>query len=298
MLVGFFVLFGSGAVGVVATLEALVLNGIVVLIGLAGLALLCWSLWSLWLAQSRVAPEPVARVLDAEAIREAVPPPRPLSPARQPYPLAAVPGDPFTPRGGALRVQPPPNGIKRPVASPCRPGQLAEQFRNLDWFQFEKIVALIYRKLGDEVERRGGANADGGIDLLLRRDGSTLGVQCKHWKTWQVGVKSMREFLGALTAAGLQEGVFVALGTFTPDATTLAVRHGIRLVNAADLAELVERGGVLSDPEFQDALTDSRKYCPKCERELILRTATKGHNPGRQFWGCTAYPSCNYILRT
>ena len=148
-------------------------------------------------------------------------------------------------------------------------------------------------------ERLGAQGAeDGGLDLLLRRNGTTLGVQCKHWKTWKVGVKAVREFLGALTVAGLQEGVFVSLGDFTPEAARLASRHGIRLVDARDLAELVKRAGVWSDPEFCEALSDPRKYCPKCERELVLRTATKGANAGQQFSGCSTYPQCNYILRT
>jgi restriction system protein len=181
---------------------------------------------------------------------------------------------------------------------PPPPRDLTDQFRNLDWFQFEKIVALICRKIGYEVERRGGAHADGGIDLLLRQDDKTQGVQCKHWKAWQVGVKSVREFLGALTAAGLQEGVFVSLGKFTPDAAALASRHNIQLVDAAGLADLVEQAGVRCDPEFVAALHEPRKYCPKCERELVLRTAAKGQNLGGQFWGCSAYPRCSYILRT
>lgn len=38
-----------------------------------------------------------------------------------------------------------------------------------------------------------------------------------------------------------------------------------------------------------------KMYCPKCGAELILRTAKKGSNAGRQFYGCRAFPKCNYI---
>ena len=34
--------------------------------------------------------------------------------------------------------------------------------------------------------------------------------------------------------------------------------------------------------------------CPKCGAELILRTARRGPNAGRQFYGCSRYPSCRY----
>jgi hypothetical protein len=32
--------------------------------------------------------------------------------------------------------------------------------------------------------------------------------------------------------------------------------------------------------------------CPNWGEPMALRTARAGANPGRQFWGCTAYPDC------
>ena len=32
--------------------------------------------------------------------------------------------------------------------------------------------------------------------------------------------------------------------------------------------------------------------CPLCDRPMALRTARKGPNAGRQFWGCSGYPDC------
>ncbi len=34
--------------------------------------------------------------------------------------------------------------------------------------------------------------------------------------------------------------------------------------------------------------------CPRCGSKLIIRTAKKGINGGRQFYGCSAYPDCKY----
>jgi Restriction endonuclease len=48
-------------------------------------------------------------------------------------------------------------------------------------------LRLNYRKQGYAVTRRGGANADGGIDLVIEMNGMRAAVQCKHWKTWNVG---------------------------------------------------------------------------------------------------------------
>ena len=35
--------------------------------------------------------------------------------------------------------------------------------------------------------------------------------------------------------------------------------------------------------------------CPKCNGELVMRTATKGANAGHRFLGCANYPKCKYV---
>lgn len=105
---------------------------------------------------------------------------------------------------------------------PQTSADLIEQLRSIDWFQFEKLVALVYRKLGYTVARRGGANPDGGIDLVIEKDGQRSAVQCKQWKSWNVGVKAVREFLGALTDAGISKGIFITLCGYTGQAKQLA----------------------------------------------------------------------------
>lgn len=37
------------------------------------------------------------------------------------------------------------------------------------------------------------------------------------------------------------------------------------------------------------------RICPRCGGNLVLRTANRGINTGKQFWGCTNYPKCRYI---
>lgn len=36
--------------------------------------------------------------------------------------------------------------------------------------------------------------------------------------------------------------------------------------------------------------------CPKCQQEMILRTAGKGARRGEKFWGCQNYPQCRETL--
>lgn len=50
------------------------------------------------------------------------------------------------------------------------------------------------------------------------------------------------------------------------------------------------------DPEAQEILRDERKFCPRCESEMVPRTARKGKEIGQQFWGCSSYPRCRFTL--
>ncbi len=60
--------------------------------------------------------------------------------------------------------------------------------RALSWARFETLVAEAYRRQGYAVSRVSGNGPDGGVDLVLRKDGNTVLVQCKQWKAWKVGV--------------------------------------------------------------------------------------------------------------
>jgi restriction system protein len=181
-----------------------------------------------------------------------------------------------------------------PKKSP--PSELIEQLRSIDWFQFEKLMAALYRKQGFAVTRRGGANADGGIDLVIEKDGVRSAVQCKQWKTWNVGVKAVREFIGALTDAQITRGIFITLRGYTGEAKQLAQKHGIEILNETELVKLIDAVDARFDSDILDLLNDTRKFCPKCESEMVLRTARRGANAGSQFWGCSRFPRCAYTL--
>ncbi len=51
--------------------------------------------------------------------------------------------------------------------------------------------------------------------------------------------------------------------------------------------------------QLKETVTESAeqsiKICPRCGAELVLRTAQKGDNAGKEFYGCSAFPKCRYI---
>jgi len=186
----------------------------------------------------------------------------------------------------------------KPIRSSARTMEpnLIDQIRNIDWFQFEKLVGLTYRKLGYSVEQRGGANPDGGIDLIVQKDGERISVQCKHWQNWDVKVTTVREFLGALADAGIKKGIFVTLNGYTGEAKQLAERHSIDIINETKLVEMLEATNARFDPETSELMSDSRKFCPKCDSELVIRKTKRGLNAGREFWGCSNFPNCRFQM--
>ncbi|MCG2661485.1 MAG: four helix bundle suffix domain-containing protein [Kiritimatiellae bacterium] len=48
-----------------------------------------------------------------------------------------------------------------------------------------------------------------------------------------------------------------------------------------------------SDPSDR---TDPIPSCPKCGKPMVLRTAQKGKQTGKQFWGCSGYPECKGLV--
>ena len=40
----------------------------------------------------------------------------------------------------------------------------------------------------------------------------------------------------------------------------------------------------------------SERNCAQCGQEMVLRVAKKGQNAGNEFWGCSAFPKCRYVV--
>jgi len=50
-----------------------------------------------------------------------------------------------------------------------------------------------------------------------------------------------------------------------------------------------------SQPVVKEPQSTYSPLCPKCNSEMVLRTATRGPNQGEKFWGCPNYPKCRGI---
>jgi restriction system protein len=174
--------------------------------------------------------------------------------------------------------------------------QSLESLRATSWKEFEYLVAEAYRRQGFVVEYSLGKGADGGVDLVLRKDGRKSLVQCKQWKVFSVGSPIVQQMFGIMTAEGANEVIVVTSGRFTADARGFAQGKPIRLVDGPGLLELVRsvQSGKESRPETgQEAAAEAiPPRCPRCGNEMVLRTARHGRHTGTSFWGCPSCPKC------
>lgn len=175
---------------------------------------------------------------------------------------------------------------------------LAEQVNALDWLPFEQLVSGLYNTLGYGVKRFAGPHADGGIDLLLLKNKDKTLVQCKHWKAAEVDEKELKEFLATLSREKIENGIFVTAREFSFGARRFAAMNNLLLVGIKDLVRMLEGAGWNRNPGLQAALQQSRKFCPRCQKDMALKTADTGPNPGSRIWACTNQPKCTYTLNS
>lgn len=182
-----------------------------------------------------------------------------------------------------------------------------DSIRDLSWADFELLIGEAFRREGYSVEERGGGGADGGIDLVLRKSGEKILVQCKQWKSRQVGVSVVRELYGVMVHEKAARAIVAISGEYTEEAKSFARGKPLELLNGPALFRLVSKvkvGPVLkvSEPVLTQKEKDShptRKEtsfnsgpCPECGSEMVRRVAKRGVNAGTPFWGCSMYPKC------
>lgn len=169
-----------------------------------------------------------------------------------------------------------------------------ESVRALPWKRFEDVLGEAYRRQGYRVEETLGGGADGGVDLVLRKEGRTILVQCKRHKS-PIGVTVVRELYGVLIDRGAAGAKLVATTNFTPDAVAFAAGKPIELIGSNALLELirgVQVSGNIAPPIPERQENARAPVCPRCGSEMVMRKAPQGANVGQSFWGCPKFPEC------
>jgi restriction system protein len=172
----------------------------------------------------------------------------------------------------------------------------------LGWRHFEQLVGEAFRRQGYTVEETGLGGADGGIDLMLRKDGRRVLVQCKQWRRRQIPVNVVREMYGLLAHHSADTVKIACLGAFTRDAARFAIGKPIELIGGEELMRMIREVQaaptqtarpvevVAPAPAAPDPVASPD--CPCCGKAMVERNNRK---TGQKFWGCSAFPTCRGV---
>lgn len=116
--------------------------------------------------------------------------------------------------------------------------QKVDELLELSPRDFEEYVSQLLKHLGySNIELTPYVN-DKGIDVIAYKDELKYVVQCKRYKG-TVGSPDIQTFLGAMSHAQADKGLFITTGMFSFEAEKMAAEHPIVLINRIDLAKLV-----------------------------------------------------------
>lgn len=176
-------------------------------------------------------------------------------------------------------------------------GRGPDVLQDMTWHEFEALVGEAYRRNGYSVKENFDKGPDGGVDLVLLDGSEKYLVQCKQWRALKVGVKVVRELYGVMASAGAVGAFVVTSGEFTRDSVSFAQGKNIELIDGPQLKRMI-RDVKSSPPITREAVktVSQTKLCPKCGKEMVVRTARQGEKAGQKFWGCKGFPGCRTTM--
>ena len=170
-----------------------------------------------------------------------------------------------------------------------------KMLEGMNWREFELMVMEWFRRQGYSV-RDTELGADGGVDMVLNRNGDTYLVQCKQWRAYKVGVNIIRELRGVISVRGATGGFVVTSGVFTEEARKFAKEANIVLIDGSGLTKMFRQNQTSESNPNHSEQTQLHPNCPRCGSDMVERKASRGANAGNYFWGCSRYPACRGTL--
>lgn len=178
---------------------------------------------------------------------------------------------------------------------------LYEGLINLDKLsgkEFEKFLCELFVYSNYRIKETSKTNMpDGGIDIILLKNNKQIAVQAKAWKlggNYTVGVKEVRDFLGAMDTKGINEGLLITTNCFSGKAKELADKNSrVTLIDREYLYYFIAQihPTLLAKVYYENVLENKQIYrCPKCNSIL----SQKYNKYGIKFLACSNYPNCTY----
>jgi len=110
------------------------------------------------------------------------------------------------------------------------------EIRAMKWLNLQLLLAEAFRLQGFLVKEIGGESAD----MVLLKEEQTFLVDCRHWRSSEVGANAAGRLYGAMGRLDAKGGFVVTAGKFTPDALEFARGLNVELIAGRELARMLE----------------------------------------------------------
>jgi large-conductance mechanosensitive channel len=118
---------------------------------------------------------------------------------------------------------------------------ISQNFKNMTPFEFEEFIAKLFRKMGYDAHTTT-KTGDYGIDVIAKKDGKKIGIQCKQNKIGNnVGNVVVQSTLGSMWKIKADKSIIITTSDFTTQAEEQAKEAPIELWDRHYLKEIVEK---------------------------------------------------------
>jgi restriction system protein len=175
-------------------------------------------------------------------------------------------------------------------------GKRLDELKAMTPVEFEQWVGARFEDLGYKVKTTA-LSGDHGVDLVAKRDGEKVVIQCKRYCDTAVGEPTLRDLYGTMQHESADRAYLVTTGYLTPAAISWTRGKPIEIWDGRHLGNMGFAAGTraMSDlaPSAQDDSTADAlsPRCPRCELRLVEK---RNRRTGEIFLGCPSFPECRY----
>lgn len=154
---------------------------------------------------------------------------------------------------------------------------------------FEHLCKTLFLNQGYRVRHVGG-QSDGGVDILVSRDGIRSIVQCKQYSRSPIARPALQQLYGAFEDNDATAGFVVTASYFSKPAKEFAKGKPITLIDGRTLVLWINRyaGGQIEEqiPTTDNPRTEQQHLvCPDCGNEFVPPFKPRGFAPV-YCWDC------------
>lgn len=173
--------------------------------------------------------------------------------------------------------------------------------QEMDPFDFEELILVLLKNIGYDTVSTS-KTGDMGVDGYAYKDGFKIVVQAKRYKS-TVPFQYVTQFYGVLTHEKADQGIFATTSSISNQGLIFLKDKPIVVWDKRKIVELIQKflephefpGGlpVYNYRKFNKGLVQEGAECPRCNAGKIV--VRKRRVDGRPFYGCTKWPSCNFL---